>query len=67
MDFNQVNGHQFAMWHLLNGSREQEVEGTLAESRVSEREKSPEDSGTCILVTFLEVQRSRAFQDIPLR
>ena len=27
------------MWHLLNGSREQEVEDTLAESHVSEKER----------------------------
>ena len=39
MDFNQANSHQIAMWHLLNGSREQKVEDTLEESHVSEKER----------------------------
>ena len=35
----QSGSHQIAMWHSLNGSREQEVEDTLAESHVSEKER----------------------------
>lgn len=56
---------------LLNGSGEQEVEGTvyaLVESCIAERERNPlKIQGLATLAKFLGIQWSRAFQDIPLK